>query len=119
MTSGLFEIFFAKISFTWAVHRLEPKFLLLYFKVEHVLLVVICMTGCLPEVKVVYVWRHNLLVFILPVLFSDVLQTSTKSSARLHWTLDSPLLLSFEQGFEQGTASHRASIELTCKLLSD
>ena len=62
------------IDFTWAVHGLESELLLLYLKVEHILFVVICMAGRLPEVEVVDVWRHNLLILILPILFSDVLQ---------------------------------------------
>lgn len=58
---------------TWAIHWFEPKLLLLNLKVEHILLVVISMSRCLPQVKIVDIWCHNLLVFMLPVFLLDVL----------------------------------------------
>ena len=53
---------------TWAVHRLEAELLLLDVKVEHVLLVVRCVTTLPPQVKVEDVGRHHLVVLVLPVL---------------------------------------------------
>lgn len=59
---------------TRAVHGFEPKLLLLDVDEEHVLLVMVCMPARLPQVKVVDVGRHHLLILILPVQLPDVLQ---------------------------------------------
>ena len=66
---------------TWAVHRLQTKLLLLNVKAEHVLFVVLRMTGSLPQVKVVDVWSDNLFVLKLPVHLPDELQQSSTESA--------------------------------------
>mmetsp|Transcript_6588 Transcript_6588/g.15853 ORF Transcript_6588/g.15853 Transcript_6588/m.15853 type:complete len:566 (+) Transcript_6588:515-2212(+) len=54
-----------------AVHRLEAKLLLLHVDGKHVLLVVVRVPADLPEVKVVHVGRHDLVVLVLPVLLLD------------------------------------------------
>lgn len=68
---------------TWTVHRLEPKLLLLNVKVKHVVPIMVCMTRGLPEIKIVDVWCHNLLIFILPVLSSDVLHKTYRVSKKV------------------------------------
>jgi hypothetical protein len=59
---------------TRTIHGLEAELLFLDVDEEHVLLVVLCVSGRLPQVQVVHVWRHNLLVLVLPVLLPYVLQ---------------------------------------------
>lgn len=54
---------------TWAVHWLQPKLLLLNVKAEHVLLVVIGMARGFPQIKVVDIGRHHLLILVLPIHF--------------------------------------------------
>ncbi len=51
-----------------AVHGLEGEGLLLYLEGEHVLTVVLPVTGGLPQLTVVDVGRHHLLETPLPVL---------------------------------------------------
>lgn len=58
---------------TWTVHWLQPKLLLLNVETEHVLLVVVGMTGCLPQVKVIDVGGHHLLILEVPVHLPDEL----------------------------------------------
>lgn len=55
-----------------AVHWLQSPLLLLDLKGEHVLVVVLPVTGLLPQGRVVHVWRQNLLVATLPVLGADI-----------------------------------------------
>ena len=54
-----------------AVHGLEAKLLLLDVDRKHVLLVVVRVAADLPQVKVVHVGRHDLVVLILPILLLD------------------------------------------------
>ena len=62
-----------RLGHTWAIHWLEPKLRLFNVKVEHILLVVFCMARRAPQVEVEDVGRDHLLIFILPVLFPNVL----------------------------------------------
>lgn len=52
----------------WAVHGFEGEGLLLHLKGEHVLAVVLPVTGGLPQLTVIDVGCHNLLEASLPVL---------------------------------------------------
>ena len=63
---------------TWAIHWFQPELLFLNIKAEHVLLVVLCMAGGLPKIKVVYVGRDDFFVFKVPVHLPDELQQIRK-----------------------------------------
>lgn len=54
-----------------AVHRFQGENLLLHLKGEHVLAVVLPVTGCLPQLAVVHVGGDHLLEPPLPVLFLE------------------------------------------------
>ncbi len=69
---------------TGAVHGFEAELLLLDVDEEHVLLVVVCMPARLPQVKVVHVGRHHLLILVLPVQLPDVLRRSNSYLGTLH-----------------------------------
>ncbi len=55
---------------TWAVHGLEAELRLLHLEREHVLAVVVRVARRAPQVEVVDVGGHHLLVLVLPVLLA-------------------------------------------------
>lgn len=58
---------------TRAVHGLQSPLLLLNIQHEHIILVVLPVSGSLPELAVIHVGRNNFLVSTLEVLFAHEL----------------------------------------------
>ena len=55
----------------WAVHRLQAESRTLRFKEEHVLLILLVVTGRLPEIEIEDVGRNDLLIPTNSILLSD------------------------------------------------
>lgn len=60
----------------WAVHRLESIFILLYFKSEHVFLVVLPMSTGFPEFCIIHIRCDDFLVSPFPVFLAEVFNES-------------------------------------------